>query len=219
MTTMLREAWQGLARAFGRHAPVEPERRWVVIDVETTGLDPNRDALLSVGAVALRPDGIDLSDSFEASVRPPETSGRDNILIHRIGAQAQAAGESPAVVCGRLLDFIGDSPLVGFHVSFDRQFLSRAMVQARLVPPANWLDLAELAPAVNPGTSARALDEWLEVAQLSAMTRHSAASDALVTAMLFQWLLARLSVQDRTVGRLRKLARGARWVAPSGSPR
>ena len=219
MTTLFREAWRGLARALGRQAPVESERRWVVVDVETTGLDPERDALLSVGAVALQPDGIDLTDSFEAFVRPPVASARDNILIHRIGAQAQVAGEPPEIVCDRFLRFVGESPLVGFHASFDRDFLSRAMMRARLTPPAEWLDLAELAPAVHPGTSAHALDDWLEVAHLAAMTRHSAASDALVTAMLFQWLLARVRRQDRTVGRLRKLARGARWVAASGRPR
>lgn len=196
-------AWRGAS---------EPEHRWVVVDVETTGLDTARDALLSVGAVALRPDGIDLSDSFEAVVRPPQPSGRDNILVHRIGAHAQASGEPPEQVCRRFLEFTGASPLVGFHVAFDQQFLTRAMRHAGVNPPAHWLDVAELARAVRPDAQARALDEWLEIAQLSAMTRHSAASDALATAMLFQWVLARVGPGDRNIAGLRKLARSARWL-------
>jgi DNA polymerase-3 subunit epsilon len=212
MTGSLRQAWQGLASALGIQDSPELEHRWVVVDVETTGLDSARDALLSVGAVALRPDGIDLSDSFEAAVRPPQPSGRDNILIHRIGAQAQAAGDPPEQVCRRFLEFTGASPLVGFHVAFDQQFLSRAMRHAGLTPPANWLDVAELARAVRPEAQARALDEWLEISQLRAMTRHSAASDALATAMLFQWVLARVGATDRNFRRLRKMAQGARWL-------
>lgn len=217
MTGGIQRAWGVLARALGGPGSPESEPRWVVVDVETTGLDAHRDAMLSVGAVALRPDGIDLSDSFEAAVQPPQTSSRDNILIHRIGAQAQAAGDLPDRVCQRFLDFVASSPLVGFHVAFDRKVLSRAMRHAGLTPPAYWLDVAELARAVRPDEQARALDEWLEIAELSAMARHCAASDALATAMLFQWVLAQVGATDRNYKRLSTLARGARWLGASGS--
>lgn len=187
----------------------------MVIDVETTGLDTGHDALLAIGAVALSPAGIDVGDSFEVAVRPPAISERSNILIHRIGAAAQAAGEAPEVACRRFLDYAGDSPLVGFHVGFDRAFLTRALRNADLAVPRRWLDLAALAPALHPGVAAHALDEWLAIANLSALARHAATSDAMATAMLFQWLLGKVPPPDRHFGKLRGLAGSARWVAPS----
>lgn len=206
--------WRPLNRLFKGSGNL-PETRWVVIDVETTGLDTEHDALLSIGAVALSPAGINVSDSFEAALRPPAISERNNILVHRIGAAAQAAGESPATACRRLLDYVGNSPLVGFHVGFDRAFLTRAMRQASLAVPRRWLDLAALAPTLRPEVAAHSLDEWLTVANLSALARHAAASDAMATAMLFQWLLGQLPPADRHFGKLRGLAGSARWVGPS----
>lgn len=203
-----------LARLW-KGAEAGPETRWVVIDVETTGLDTEHDALLSIGAVALSPAGIDVSDSFEVAVRPPAISERSNILIHRIGVAAQVGGEPPALACRRFLDYAGDSPLVGFHVGFDRAFLTRALRNVNLAVPRRWLDLAALAPALRPETVAHSLDEWLTIANLSALERHAAASDAMATAMLFQWLLGNVPSADRYFGRLRGLAASARWVGPA----
>ena len=206
--------WRPLTRLW-KGAEAGPETRWVVIDVETTGLDTEHDALLSIGAVALSPAGIDVSDSFEVSVRPPAISERSNILIHRIGVAAQAGGEPPALACRRFLDYAGDSPLVGFHVGFDRAFLTRALRNANLVVPRRWLDLAALAPTLRPGVAAHALDEWLTIAKVSALARHAATSDAMATAMLFQWLLGKVPPADRHFGKLRGLAGSARWVGPA----
>ena len=210
----LEALWRPVSRAL-KGSGQGPEARWVVIDVETTGLDTGHDALLAIGAVALSPAGIDVGDSFEVAVRPPAISERSNILIHRIGAAAQAAGEAPEVACRRFLDYAGDSPLVGFHVGFDRAFLTRALRNADLAVPRRWLDLAALAPALHPGVAAHALDEWLAIANLSALARHAATSDAMATAMLFQWLLGKVPPPDRYFGKLRGLAGSARWVAPS----
>jgi hypothetical protein len=81
--------------------------------------------------------------------------------------------------------------------------------------PRRWLDLAALAPALRPGVAAEGLDEWLAIASLSAFARHAAASDAMATAMLFQWLLGRVPPPDRHFQKLRGLAGSARWVAPA----
>lgn len=211
----LRALWEPLARMLRLSGEEGPELRWVVVDVETTGLDVERDSLLSIGAVAMSHQGIDLRDSMEIAVRPPSVSDRSNILVHRIGAGAQAAGEPPAQACRRFLDFAGESPIVGYHLGFDRAFLTRAMHASGLAAPRRWLDLAELAPALRPEAQAHALDEWLALANLRAAARHSAASDAMATAMLFQWLINIVPSGERTFRRLRALARNARWAGPA----
>ena len=70
-------------------------QRWVVVDCETSGLDPARDALLAIGGVAVREARVDVDDSFEVLVRPERPSGRENILIHGIGEGAQRDAVDP----------------------------------------------------------------------------------------------------------------------------
>lgn len=215
MSALLRNLWQSIAALRPGSGSPQHDLRWVVVDVETTGLDAKADSLLAIGAVAVRREGIDPGDSFEAVIRPSAISDRENILVHRIGAQQQAAGEPAAEACKRFLAFVGDAPLVGYHLSFDQAFLSKAIRAAGLTVPKHWLDLAELAPALHPASDARALDDWLALVEISVKERHSAVSDALATAMLFQWLLARTTPADRHFKALKRLARSARWVAPA----
>ncbi len=188
-------------------------QRWVVLDVETGGLDAERDPLLAIGAVAVRDGRIRVDDSLETVVRPPAPSDRANVLIHGIGQGAQREGVDPAAACREFLDWAGDAPLVAFHASFDRGFLVRAVrgaLGARL--DARWLDLAALAPALNPGVRAKALDEWLDHFGLSVDQRHHASADAFATAMLFLRLLAQVPPGERAVASLQRLARSERWA-------
>ena len=187
--------------------------RWVVLDVETSGLNIDDDRLLSIGAVAIHGDRIVLADSFEIFVRAERASDRANILVHGIGAQAQLGGVEPVPAMRAFLDFVGTSPLAAFHASFDRGFLSRAArawVGLKLDNP--WLDLAELAPALQPQVKAKALDDWLAYFEISVDQRHDAASDALATAMLLLRLRAIAPASERDAASLIKLATAARWL-------
>lgn len=187
--------------------------RWVVVDVETAGLDPSRDALLAIGGVAVRDGRIDVDDSLELVVRPDRTSARDNILVHGIGEGAQRDGTDPARACAAFLDWAGDAPRAAFHAAFDRAVLDRA-VRARVgaVPKAEWLDLAALAPVLNPGVRATALDDWLAHFAIPVEQRHHACADAFATAMLFLRLLAQVPAGERGPAALRRLAGAGRWV-------
>src|SRR5512134_744732 len=93
--------------------------RYVTVDVETTGLDMRRDRVLSIGAVSVERGMIDLSRCFEVVLRQPESSSRDNILVHRIGGQRQMAGEDPAEALVRFLEYVAYAPLVAFRAEFD----------------------------------------------------------------------------------------------------
>jgi DNA polymerase III subunit epsilon len=159
-----------LARWFGADpAPAIDERRWIVLDVETTGLDIHHDVLLAIAAVAVTFDDagtprIALSDSFEAVLHHASAStDKDNILIHGIGVGAQRAGPPPREVLAAFERWIGRSPLLAFHAHFDRTMIERAMKMAlHRVPNNSWLDLEPVAATLHPGLGARALDDWLD---------------------------------------------------------
>ena len=188
-------------------------QRWVVVDVETGGLDPASDPLLAIGAVAVRDGRIDVDDSLESVVRPAAPSDRANVLIHGIGHGAQREGLDPAQACRTFLDWAGDAPRVAFHASFDRAVLARAVRSALGERgEARWLDLAALAPALNPNVRAKALDEWLAHFGLVVAQRHHASADAFATAMLFLRLLAQVPPGERGVESLQRLARAQRWA-------
>lgn len=190
-------------------------QRWVVVDVETSGMDPGRDGLISIGGVAMRSDGRILpADSLEIIVRQSTASSRQNILVHGIGVQAQARGTDPVHATQAFLDYVGTCPIIAFHAPFDRGFLARAVKVFVNQPFDNpWLDLAELAPALDPQARLKSLDEWLKRYSISVTARHSAAADALATALLAARLLPMAAAQGvRDFVALQKAARQARWL-------
>jgi DNA polymerase-3 subunit epsilon len=202
-----------LAEAFG-------ETRFVVVDVETTGLDLNRDRLIAIGACAVENGRVNLADSFEAVLRQNRVSSKDNILIHGIGGEAQRDGLEPADALLRFLDFLGKSPLVAFHVTFDQTMIKRAMREyLGLEFKHPWLDLAYVMPGLLPEYARRyrALDDWSGHFRINNFARHSALADALATAQLFLCALPLAHNKHSTSFRnLQDLEKAQRWVSWSG---
>ena len=163
------------------------ETRWAVIDCETSGLDPARDRLLSVGAVRVSGERIQLAECFSSHVRASLPSSSSNILVHGIGADAQLAAPQVADVLPEFGRFIEGHVPVAFHAWFDREVLERA----GLSTARRWLDLEPLAHALFPQRKLRTLDDWLAACQIHSSARHDALLDALAAAELLLVLLAR----------------------------
>ena len=201
-----------------RHWQAAPpvEERWIVLDVETSGLDAAADELIAIGAVAMRADGsIVPHDSFEVVLRQDRPSSRENIALHGVGAIPLRWASAPGAALQSLFDFAGQSPVLAFHAPFDRAFVRRAVravLQRDFDNP--WLDLAALAPALDPVAAARSLDEWLAQHGIEHEQRHSAAADAFVTAQIAASLVHRARRQGAATFRdLQRLAKAVRWIA------
>ena len=187
--------------------------RWVVIDCEASGLDPARDRLLALGAVAVRDGRIEPAEFFRALLRQERPSEPGNILVHGIGGEAQLAGRPAAEALPAFRQFLGEGVPVAFHAAFDAGLLRRALGRDA---PQRWLDLAALAPARYPQHAARrALDEWLAAFGIVPQARHDALGDAFAAAQLLLVLLAAARRQGvATLEGLQGAARGRRWLAP-----
>jgi DNA polymerase-3 subunit epsilon len=182
--------WLSLPRT-DLHTPFETSR-YIVVDVETSGLDPTRDKLIAVGAVAVVGGHINLDDAFEIVLQQPAPSTHDNILVHGIGGIAQSAGSDPVDALLKFLNFAGKAPLVAFHAAFDETAL-RLAIRKHLGAEfkQSWLDLAFLAPAIYPKLNQqhRSLDDWMNQFGIGNFARHSALADAYSTAQLLLVLM------------------------------
>lgn len=185
-------AWRALAPP-DRRTPLA-SARYLVVDTETSGLDPVSAELLSIGACRVESGAMLLAPSFEAALRPVAPSADENILVHGIGRQRQLEGEGAAEALCEFLKFAGRPVFVGFHALFDATVLRRA-VQAELGIgfDADWLDLAVLLPALFAELAAGAweLDRWLDHFRVPNFSRHSALADACATGELLLLALAR----------------------------
>jgi len=196
-------------------------RRWVVVDVETSGLDLRRDRLLAIAAVALQVDGeapprIALGDSFEALLRQDSAApvDKDNILLHGIGVGAQRGGVPAIDALGAFERWLAQAPLIAFHAAFDETMIRRAMKATLGRTLASvWLDLEPVADVLHPQVGGATLDDWLAHFDIECAGRHQAAADAMATAEL----LLRLGPAARTLrcasfAGLRQLAADRQWL-------
>lgn len=208
-------AWQALPR----QSPNLPfnAMRCVVVDVETSGLNLMEDRLISIGAVAVVNGKVVLGDSFYVVLQQATVSDKPNILLHGIGAAAQAEGKPAADALLDFLEYLGRDPLVAFHVTFDRTMIQRALRQfLGLNLRHDWADLAYLMPALNPALAARhrSLDDWLGHFDIHNDARHNALADALVTAQLLQIGFAQCATRNISdFSGLHDLEEAQRWVS------
>lgn len=198
------------------------EGRWVVVDTETSGLDPHACRLLAIAAVAVRVDWVARrlvvtpGDSFEALLRQ-DTSGADhaNILLHGIGVQRQAAGMPARDALEAFAAFAGTSPLLAFHAPFDEAVLRRVFLEQMGQGLANpWADIEPLCAAIAGDIAGGSLDDWMAHFGLTCARRHQAAADAMVEAELLLRLWPRLVRECRCWDDVRRLADARRWLAP-----
>jgi DNA polymerase III subunit epsilon len=173
-------------------------QRWVVVDLETSGLNLNRDQVLSIGAVVIEDGAVDFSQLFERTLQRAETKLSPSVLIHGLGPSAIAAGSDPVDALLDFMDFVGDSPLLAFHAPFDQHMLCRALKDSlgyRLAHP--FLDVADIAPLLCPDAHIReaGLDDWIDHFHLHVGERHHASADALATAELMLILFSRARQQ------------------------
>jgi DNA polymerase-3 subunit epsilon len=190
--------------------------RWVVVDVETGGLNPRTDPLLSIGAVEIAGGSINLGTGFEARIKQASATSHDNILVHGLTDSLQLSGLPSREALLGFGAFAASSPRVAFHAAFDRDALNIAFDKdLGWVPPCRWLDAAVIAPLLLPRHAAdcRKLDDWLEALGIANFLRHSAVADAAATAQLWLVLLEAAARQRlRTLGDLERLARARQWL-------
>jgi DNA polymerase-3 subunit epsilon len=98
--------------------------REIVLDTETTGLDPLRgDRLVEVGCIELL-NSIPSGQTFHRYLNPQRDIPAEAFAVHGLSAEFLADKPFFADVADDLLAFLGDAPLVIHNASFDVGFLN-----------------------------------------------------------------------------------------------
>ncbi len=186
-------------------------QRFVVLDLETTGLNLSRDIVISIGAVTIEAGAIDMARQFECTLRR-QVKVNEAVLIHGIAPSELARGEPPAEALLSFLEFASDSVMLAFHAPFDQRMLARALQKElgyTLEHP--FLDVADLAPMLFPEVLTRrgGLDHWMQHFGIDIAQRHHASADAMATAEIALILFNR--AQRMGIERVGELAERVRY--------
>jgi DNA polymerase-3 subunit epsilon len=174
--------------------------RFVVFDTETTGFDIKHDKIISIGAVSLKAQRIDVSDSFEVLVRQDNVGARDAVSVHGLLRKDIATGVDERTAVTGFLDYIGNSVLVAQHAGFDIAMVNNLLGRHFGVRLFNdVIDTASLAKRLEKGpyynlahkAGEYKLDALCERYNIRLHDRHTSAGDAYLTAQLYQRLLAK----------------------------
>ena len=127
------------------------------IDLETTGLDPERHEILEIGVIGVDPRTLDECDVLEVRVRPEHIDNADPVALELIGYTPDAWADAIPLreALARIAPLLDCAILAGHNVGFDRAFLDAAWKRTRVEPPAmdhHVIDTATLAwPLVASG--------------------------------------------------------------------
>jgi DNA polymerase III subunit epsilon len=190
-----------------------------VLDLETTGLDPARDAIVAAGGLRVIGGRAAVATAFRLLVRPDREVPADAIRIHGLLPGELEAAPPLAEQLATLLDRTAGDVLVVHVAEVDHAFLEAAMRRIWGCPlNAIVLDTARMAAALDRRLQlalplGRRLGISLRLADLARAhglpvhPEHDPLHDALTTAQLFLALATRLEQHGRgTLGALRRAA-------------
>jgi DNA polymerase-3 subunit epsilon len=168
----------------------------IALDTETTGLDPRRDRVISIGAVRLHGARLFRSSTLNMLVNPGRSIPNRTIAIHGISNFMVADAPPFEQVADRLLDHTRGLVLIGHSIDFDSAILQREMQRCgRDWRPIASLDIMLLYAGLFPDRRSLVLDDMAADLDVRVVGRHSALGDALTAAEIFARLLPALSAQ------------------------
>lgn len=173
------------------------EARYLALDLETTGGDPERHEIVSLGWVCLDGERIDLGSARHRVVRLAGAMTGDSAVIHAITDDEAAAGMALEEALRELLAALAGRVLIAHHAKTELGFIGRACERhfggRILIPTVDTLDIAVRRlnrQQQTPPPGSLRLGALRRQYKLPRYPAHNALSDALSAAELFLAQLA-----------------------------
>jgi CBS domain-containing protein len=182
----------------------------VVLDTETTGLDPAKARLLELAAVAISGGRVAADASFRSLVQPGEAIPAEATAVHGIDAHALASARPFAEAWPEFSAFCASRVLIGHSIGFDLAVLANECARVAIDwNPSRTLDVRLLAELAQPRLAGYSLDQLAAWLKITPEGRHSALGDALTAAHIFLALVPHLRERGiRTLAEAERACRG-----------
>ncbi len=170
----------------------------VALDIETTGLNIKDAEIVSVGAVKIKANQVKTSQKLDLRIATPQHLSNDSIKVHLLRRVDLEDGLALDKALLRLLEFIGNRPLVGYYVHYDLAMLDKFLrPQLGFGIPNAYQDVTNIyrqklaAKGVSECDMQLSFEAIAKQLAVPVVGRHTALGDAITTALMFVKLPAR----------------------------
>ena len=164
---------------------------YIVFDTETTGLDPKKDEILSIGAVKIKDNKILKSQTFEVFLQNSKEISSKSIKIHGIRPFDLKDAKTTKEGIVEFLNFVGSRPLVGYYLEFDVSMVNKYTKEMLgITLPNKMIEVSEIyfdktISLIPQGNIDLRFDTILKNCGIPNMGVHNAVNDAIMTAMIY----------------------------------
>ncbi len=169
--------------------PIDDE--YICFDCETTGLNPQIDDIISIGAVLIKNNTIVSSKKFVKFVKPKTKLQAEAIKVHHIRECDLENAEEIDDVIVEFLEFIGNRKLVGYFLEFDMAMINKYLKpKLGITLPNDAIEVSAIyhdfkIEAIPQSHIDLRFDAILRELQIPSLGKHDAYNDAIMTAMIF----------------------------------
>lgn len=156
----------------------------IVLDTETTGLDYTREKIIEFAAVRLENGKI--KDEFQTLINPEQHIRKSSMAIHGITEEMVKDAPTEEEVLPKILNFIGDYPIVAHNAIFDYSFLNEAshrVLGKGIQNPR--VDTQQMFKEVYPDLEAHGLNALTNKFNVEFTNHHRAMADTMGLAMCY----------------------------------
>ena len=168
-----------------------PKDEYVCLDCETTGLNPRKDEILSIGAVIIKDNKVLMRKTLNIFVKPSQNVNVESIKIHHIRPIDLENAIEPQEAIYELLEFIGSRAIVGYYIKFDIAMISKytkKMIGINLPNPS--IEVSSMYYKTKKRSSDYEFvdlkfDTIMKELDIPTLGKHDALNDAIMTSMIF----------------------------------
>lgn len=156
----------------------------IVLDTETTGLDYTREKVIEFAAVRLENGKI--KDEFQTLINPQQHIRKSSIAIHGITEDMVKDAPTEEEILPKILEFMGDYPIVAHNAIFDYSFLNEASLRVVKKPLRNVrIDTQQMFKEVFPDLPSHGLDALTKKFNVEFTKHHRAMADTMGLALSY----------------------------------
>ncbi|MCQ2739519.1 MAG: 3'-5' exonuclease [bacterium] len=156
----------------------------IVLDTETTGLDYTRERIIEFAAVRLENGKI--VDEYQTLINPMQHIRKSSIAIHGITQDMVEDAPTEEKILPKILEFIGDYPIVAHNVIFDYSFLNEAKLRVlgeKFENPR--IDSQAMFKEIAPELDSHGLDTLTSRFNVELTNHHRAMADTMGLALAY----------------------------------